>query len=96
MQNYYKAIEEHDYTKAYSYAQENVATVNGQKLTPTVLNQMETTTEAAEGLIRSISVAVFPTEVVVTVMRQKLGTYHTHIDVKQVDGTWKIVSIDRI
>ncbi len=96
VQDYYKAIEEHDYAKAYSYVQDNVATVNGQKLTLAVLKQMATTTEDAEGPIQSFNVAAFPSEVVMTITRQRLGPYHTHIQVKQVDGTWKIVSIDRI
>lgn len=96
IQDYYKAIEKHDYTKAYSYVEANGATANGQKLTLTVLKQMATEIEDAEGPIQSFNVAAFPSEVVMTIVRQKLGPYHTHIQVKQVGGTWKITSIDRV
>ncbi len=96
IQNYYQAIENHDYVKAYSYVQDGAKTVDGQKLTLDLLKQMATSTEDSEGPIQTLSVAAFPSQVVMTITRQKLGPYHTHIQVKQVDGTWKIVSIDRI
>ena len=96
IQSYYNAIEKHDYVKAYSYVQNGAKTADGQKLTLTVLKQMAMSTEDAEGPIQSLSVAAFPSQVVMTITRQKLGPYHTHIQVKQVGDTWKIVSIDRI
>ena len=96
IQNYYQAIEKHDYVKAYSYVQKDAKTADGQKLTLDLLKQMATSTEDAEGPIQSLDVAAFPSQVVMTITRQKLGPYHTHIQVQQVDSTWKIVSIDRI
>jgi hypothetical protein len=53
-------------------------------------------TEDTEGPIQSLSVAAFPPQVVMTITRQKLGPYHTHIQMTKVDDTWKITSIDRI
>ncbi|HEV2660441.1 MAG TPA: hypothetical protein VGU68_07540 [Ktedonobacteraceae bacterium] len=71
-------------------------TADGQKLTLDLLKQMAISTEDSEGPIQSLDVAAFSSQVVMTITRQKLGPYHTHIQVKQVDDTWKIVSIDRI
>jgi hypothetical protein len=96
IQNYYQAIEKHDYVKAYSYVQDDAKTAGGQKLTLDLLKQMATSTEDTEGPIQSLDVAAFPSQVVMTITRQKLGPYHTHILVQQVGSTWKIVSIDRI
>jgi hypothetical protein len=96
IQNYYQAIEKHDYVKAYSYVQKDAKTADGQKLTLDLLKQMAVSTEDAEGPIQSLDVAAFPSQVVMTITRQKLGPYHTHILVQQVGSTWKIVSIDRI
>lgn len=96
IQAYYKAIEKHDYAKAYSYVQNDAKTADGQKLTLALLKQMAVSTEDTEGPIQTLSVAAFPAQVVMTITRQKLGPYHTHIEVKQVGNTWKIVSIDRI
>jgi hypothetical protein len=96
IQAYYKAIEKHDYAKAYSYMQDGAKTADGQKLTLDLLKQMAVSTEDAEGPIQTLSVAAFPAQVVMTITRQKLGPYHTHIQVQQVGSSWKIVSIDRI
>ncbi|MDQ2886363.1 MAG: hypothetical protein M3Y39_09775 [Chloroflexota bacterium] len=96
IQNYYQAIEKHDYVKAYSYVEKDAKTADGQNLTLDLLKQMAISTEDAEGPIQTLSVAAFPAQVVMTITRQKLGPYHTHIQVQQVGSTWKIVSIDRI
>src|SRR6266516_6978743 len=96
VQDYYQAIQTHNYAKAYSYVWSNATTTDGQKLTLATLKRLATMTENAEGPIQTFSVAAFPSEVVMTITRQRLGPYHSHLHLKPVGNTWKIVSIDRI
>jgi hypothetical protein len=96
VQDYYQAIQVHNYTKAYSYVQSDATTTDGQKLTLASLKQMATMIENTEGPIQNFTVAAFPADVVMTIMRQRMGPYHAHLQLKQAGNTWKIVSIDRI
>ncbi len=94
--NYYQALEQQNYTLAYSFLDPNATdTTTNQKLTPEVFTALAQSTDTSEGSITTFSVGAFPPLVVMTVTR-KYGPYHTHLQVKLEGSTWKITSLDRI
>lgn len=94
--NYYQALEQQNYTLAYSFLDPNaINTSTNQKLTLEVFTALAQSTDTAEGLITTFSVGAFPPLVVMTVTR-KYGPYHAHLQVKREGSTWKITSLDRI
>jgi len=94
--NYYQALEQHNYTLAYSFLDPNATdTTTNQKLTLDVFTALAQSTDTNEGLITTFSVGAFPPLVVMTVTR-KNGPYHAHLQIKLEGSTWKITSLDRI
>lgn len=101
-QDYYRAIEQQDYTKAYTYLDSNATlTVNGQSVP--VTQQDEFTTEATIVDSTSGPVSYFRANingndyarVDVTVTRNG-PSYLVHLQLQQVGNTWKIISADGI
>ena len=94
--NYYQALEQQNYTLAYSFLDPNATdTSTNQKLTLEVFTTLAQSTDTSEGTITDFSVGAFPPLVVMTVTR-KDGPYHAHLQVKLEGTTWKITSLDRI
>ena len=94
--NYYQALEQQNYTQAYSFLDPNaIDTTTNQKLTLEVFTALAQSTDTSEGSITTFSVGAFPPLVVMTVTR-KYGPYHAHLQVKLEGSAWKITSLDRI
>lgn len=94
--NYYQALEQQNYTLAYSFLDPNAIDITtNQKLTLDVFTALAQSTDTNKGVITTFSVGAFPPLVVMTVTR-KYGPYHAHLQVKLEGGTWKITSLDRI
>jgi hypothetical protein len=98
---YYSAVEKQDYSTAYSYIDQNLTTSNGRQLTQQVY------TLAAQGLdtlkgkvsnysVGNISVTNNTASVTVSVTRGSTPAYDVHLQLQQVNGSWKITSYDNI
>jgi hypothetical protein len=98
---YYNAVERQDYNTAFSYIDQNLTASNGQPLTQQVY------TLAAQGLdtlkgkvtnftVKNITTNNTTTNVIVTVTRANAPAYDVHLELQQVNGTWKITSYDNI
>ena len=99
--DYYNAVEKQDYSKAYSYISTNLIAQNNQTLT------QELYTTAAKGLdtlkgnvsnysVGSVSVNNNTASVTVSVTRGSASPYDVHLQLQQVNGSWKITSYDNI
>jgi hypothetical protein len=95
-ERYYLNIFGGDYTTAYSYLDRN-ATIDGQQVDQQSFTRLAKAADAQFGTARSIalSTASDATHVTVTVSRGS-RTYDVHLDLKQENGTWKIISADGI
>lgn len=92
---YYDAIKAQNYPRAYTYLDANATDANRQKITLESFEQMAQTMEKDGGSVVSFSVAVFLPTAVMSVTRTLL-VYHAHLQVKQENQTWKIISLDRV
>ena len=99
--DYYNAVEKQDYSKAYSYIDQNLTASNGKALTEQIY------TLAAQGLdtlkgkvsnysVGSVSVNNDTASVTVSVTRGSASPYAVHLQLQQVNGSWKITSYDNI
>jgi hypothetical protein len=99
--DYYNAVEKQDYSKAYSYISTNLTVPNGQTLT------QELYAAAAQGLdsvkgkvtnysVGSVSVNNDTASVTVSVTRGSNPAYDVHLQLQQVNGSWKITSYGNI
>lgn len=98
--SYYQAVEQQDYTKAYSYLESNRATTSGVPLTQAVYTTQAQGLATAEGAITSYSIGApdvtnDTAKITVTVTRGST-TYDVHLELTQVNGDWKISAYDRI
>ena len=89
--SYYQAVEKQNYKLAYTYL-DPVET----KLSHTAFVQQALSQDKEGGVLQSYMIATFPPMVVMTNMRVNIGPYHVHLQFKQEDGVWKIVSLDGI
>ncbi len=101
-QDYYQAIENQDYTKAYTYLDSNATfTVNGQSVpvtSPDVFTTEATTLDNTLGPVsyfRSSINANDYSRVDVTVTRNG-PSYLVHLQLAQVGNNWKIINADGI
>ncbi len=92
---YYQALEQRNYTLAYSFLDPNATTTSGQKLTLPVFTNLATSADANEGTIQTFSIGAYPPLIVMTITR-RYGPYHAHLQVKLEGNSWKITSLDRI
>ncbi len=99
--NYYKAVAARDYTKAYSYMDPGVTS----PLQPNQPISQDQYTRLAQGVDLTagpvvsytyIADASDPTRVIMTLSRKQGLRYHSHLTMKQVGDTWKIISFDTI
>ncbi|HET8913745.1 MAG TPA: hypothetical protein VFN23_19890 [Ktedonobacteraceae bacterium] len=92
---YYKALQDKNYTKAYSYLDTSAATTQGQKLGQTAFTTLAQTQDQEWGPIQSYDAlgdTSDPTMVIMTVSRTRNERYHSHLTVKN----GKIILIDNI
>ena len=101
--DYYQAIEEQNYSQAYSYLAIDTLTVKGEKISAT----QERFALAAETLdqevgtvtshsIKSSSTSGDTATVVVHVTRSSGVSYDVHLELTKIDGQWKITRLDNL
>lgn len=93
--NYYQALQEQNYSLAYSFLDPNAIIINGQHITLNTFTQMAKARYTQYGPIQRFSFLPATPVVAVTVIRKSYA-YHAHLMVKQEQGTWKITSFDLI
>lgn len=89
--SYYQAIEKQNYKLAYTYLDPVETKFSHAAFVQEALSQ-----DKEGGVLQSYMIATFPPMVVMTNMRVNIGPYHVHLQFKQEDGVWKIVSLDGI
>ena len=97
--NYYQAIKQKDYVKAFSFVDANATTQDGKKLTENLLAQMASSQDANYGPISNVEMMPASndgTQITLTLDRGSGLHYHTHLTMKKEGSDWKIVSLDRI
>ena len=98
---YYNAVKNQDYTTAFSSMEPGTTTFRGQVISQQTYAVAAQGLDTLRGKVSSFSVAV-PTvtnnsaSVTVTVNRTNAAAYDVHLQLQQVNGTWKIVSFDNI
>jgi hypothetical protein len=98
---YYNAVEKQDYTTAYSYIGTNLIAQNNQTLTQELYTTAAQALDTVKGKVTNFNVKnVNPntttTSVTVTVTRGNASPYDIHLQLQQVNGSWKITSYDNI
>ncbi|SRR6266568_2747939 len=98
--NYYSAIQQQDYTKAYSYLDTSVVTVQGQPATQQGFTLLAQTLDQTKGKVSSFTITgskVTGGTAMVTVKVTRNGqSYDVHLTLKQEGSDWKITSFDNI
>jgi hypothetical protein len=93
---YYTAIREQDYARAYSFLGSNVKAGISQE----AFTQQAQQQDAAYGRVREFSYANVPVgdlaSATLTVTRANGTTYTVHLEMRQEEGMWKITAFDRI
>lgn len=101
--DYYSAIQQQDYSEAYSYLEADTLTIQGKKISPTessfVLAAQVIDQEA--GTVTSYSITSSHTSgdeatLVVHVTRSSGIAYDVHLTLIKIDSDWKITQLDNI
>jgi hypothetical protein len=98
---YYSAVEKQDYNTAFSYISTNLTASNGQALTQELYTTAGQALDKVKGNVTSFSVGVpsvtnNTASMTVTVTRASTPAYDVHLQLQQVNGSWKITSYDNI
>lgn len=98
---YYSAVEKQDYNTAYSYISTNLTASNGQTLTQQIYGTAAQALDTVKGKVTNFSVGNVSTNnnvatVTVSVTRGSAAPYDVHLQLQQVNGSWKITSYDNI
>lgn len=98
---YYTAIEHQDYTTAYSYVAPNLTASNGQPLTQELYTTAAQALDTVKGQVTSYTVGSTSVSsniesVTVIVTRGSTPAYEVHLQLQQINGSWKITSYDNI
>lgn len=107
VQQYYTAVEKQDYTKAYSYLDIQTMSANGQQYpaTQALYIQESQATDQAKGKVTAytvVGIEISSTSATgntasITVNVTRGGTVQqVHIQLQEVNNSWKIVSIDHL
>jgi hypothetical protein len=93
---YYTAIKNQDYARAYTYLGSHLQTVFSQE----AFTQAAQQRDAAAGKVSRFAFENVPTgdpaTVTLTVTRTNGTSYMVHLEVRQEAGAWKISAFDRI
>jgi hypothetical protein len=105
-QHYYQAIQQHDYTTAYTYVAHNATlTVNGQTSivdSATTLAALAQASEQTNGAITAYTPTDgnFEAGTLIVDMTMRVtrsgGSYDVHLKVSLTNGKWRIVSMDNM
>ena len=98
---YYTAVKNQDYNTAFSYISTNLTASNGQNLTQQLYTTAAQALDTVKGKVTNFSVGSVSTNnnvanVTVSVTRGGGTPYDVHLQLQQVNGTWKITSYDNI
>jgi len=98
---YYSAVEKQDYPTAFSYISANLTASNGQNLTQDLYTTAAQALDTVKGKVTNFSVGNVSTtnnvaSVTVSVTRANAAPYNVHLQLQQVNGSWKITSYDNI
>ena len=98
---YYSAVQKQDYNTAYSYIDQNLTASNNEPLTQQVYTVAAQLLDTTKGKVSNFSVggniSVNNNTASVTVSVTRGGTaYDVHLQLQQVNGSWKITSYDNI
>ena len=98
---YYSAVEKQDYNTAFSYISTNLTASNGQTLTQELYTTAAQALDTVKGKVTNFSVGSVSTSnniatVTVSVTRGSSPPYDVHLQLQQVNGSWKITSYDNI
>jgi len=98
---YYTAVKNQDYNAAYSYISPNTTTSTGKTLTQQLYTVAAQGLDTLKGKVTNFSVGSVSTSnnvasVTVSVTRGSDSPYDVHLQLQQVNGSWKIISYDNI
>jgi hypothetical protein len=98
---YYTAVKNQNYNTAFSYISTDMTTSTGQTLTQDLYTTAAQLLDTAKGKVTNYSVGNISssnnvTSVTVTVTRANAPPYDVHLQLQQVNGSWKITSYDNI
>lgn len=101
--SFYAAVQAQNYTRAYTYLANDV-TINPtgdrpQPLTRDLFVQTARSLDETMGKVTAFSAEVdanSPAVIIMTISRSNLAAYHSHLVFKDLGGSWKIASLDRI
>jgi hypothetical protein len=98
---YYTAVKNQNYSTAYSYISTNSTVLNGHNLTQELYTTTAQALDTAKGKVTNFSVGNFSTSnnianVTVSVTRANGSSYDVHLQLQQINGSWKITSFDNI
>jgi ABC-type transporter MlaC component len=98
---YYTAVKNQNYNTAFSYISTNMTASNGQTLTQELYTTAAQALDTVKGKVTNFSVGSVSTSnnianVTVSVTRGSASPYDVHLQLQQVNGTWKITSYDNI
>jgi len=98
---YYSAVEKQDYNTAFSYISTNLTASNGQTLTHELYTTAAQALDTVKGKVTNFSVGSISTSnnvasVTVSVTRGSASPYDVHLQLQQINGSWKITSYDNI
>lgn len=99
---YYSAVEKQDYNTAYSYISTDLTAANGKALTQQIYTTAAQGLDTVRGKVTNFSVGNVPTinnnvaNVTVSVTRGSAAPYDVHLQLQQVNGSWKITTYDNI
>ena len=101
MDQYYTAVKNQDYNTAYSYISPNTTTSTGKTLTQQLYTVAAQGLDTLKGKVTNFSVGSVSTSnnvasVTVSVTRGSDSPYDVHLQLQQVNGSWKISSYDNI
>ncbi len=97
---YYGAVSQQDYTKAYSYLDTSSVSVQGQTLTPQAYTQAAQVLDTTQGKVTKASPTSYnvtnDTATVTMAVTRGSATYDAHLQLKKIGNDWKIVSVDKL
>jgi ABC-type transporter MlaC component len=98
---YYTAVKNQDYNTAFTYISTNLTASNGQTLTQELYSTAAQALDTVKGKVTNFSVGNISTNnnvatVTVSVTRGSASPYDVHLQLQQVNGSWKITSYDNI
>ncbi len=96
---YYNAVKQQDYATAYSYT--SLTVFNGQPVTQDIYTRAAQLLDTTRGVVTNFSIGNITTNnstdtVTVSVTRANTPAYDVQLQLQQINGSWKITSINNI